>query len=203
MGKKLITGLVILAVALAVFFATSYYYTHGEMTAKEQSQILMEKIKTVTKLVTVEGYFSEIYDYEDYWNYDISLFRKKALIRVKAKVSVGYDLTKMSIEAIPEKKLLIISDLPDPSIISIDHDLDYYDITEGTFNSFSEEDYTMMNRNAKDKIRQTAISSDLFLAAEEQSNNMLDLIKFMVEGAGWQLQFKPRGGILKVDTLQN
>jgi Protein of unknown function (DUF4230) len=202
MGRKLIVGLVIIIVALAVFFATKYYYTVGEVTAEEQSQVLMEKIKTVAKLVTVEGYFSEIYDYKDYWNYDISPFRKKALIRVKAKVSVGYDLTKMSIEAIPEQKLLIISDLPDPSIISIDHDLDYYDITEGTFNSFSEKDYTMMNRNAKDKIRQTAISSDLFLAAEEQSNKMLDLVKFMVEGAGWQLQFKPRGGFLKIDTLQ-
>ncbi len=203
MGRKVFTGVLIIIVALAVFFATSYYYTLGEVTAKEQSVILMEKIKTVTKLVTVEGYFSEIYDYEDYWNYDISPFRKKALIRVKAKVSVGYDLTKMSIEAIPEKKLLIISDLPDPSIISIDHDLDYYDITEGTFNSFSEDDYTMLNKNAKEKVRQTAIASNLFLAAEEQSNNMLDLIKFMVEGAGWQLQFKPRGGLFPMDTLQN
>ena len=61
----------------------------------EQSQVLMEKIKTVAKLVTVEGYFSEVYDYQDYWNYDVSMFRKKALIRVKAKVSVGYDLSKM------------------------------------------------------------------------------------------------------------
>ena len=201
MGKKIIAGLAIIAVALAVFFATSYYYTIGEVTAEEQSHILMEKIKTVAKLVTVEGYFSEVYDYEDYWSYDISPFRKKALIRVKAKVSVGYDLTKMSIEAIPEKKLLIISDLPDPTIISIDHDLDYYDITEGTFNTFSEKDYTMLNRNAKEKIRQAAVSSDLFLAAEAQSNNMLDLVKFMVEGAGWELKFKPR--TIEADPLQN
>lgn len=203
MGKKLAIGIVIIAVALVSYFATRYYYTFGEVTAEEQSQVLMEKIKTVAKLVTVEGYFSELYNHEDYWNYDISLFRKKALIRVKAKVSVGYDLTKMSIEAIPEQKLLILSDLPDPSIISIDHDLDYYDITEGTFNSFSEADYNMMNKNAKETIRQKAISSDLFLAAEKQSNNMLDLIKFMVEGAGWQLQFRTRIDALSIDTLQN
>ena len=203
MGKKIIFGLLLIVVALSVFFATSYYYKIGEVTAEEQSQVLMEKIKTVAKLVTVEGYFSEVYDYEDYWSYDIGPFRKKALIRVKAKVSVGYDLTKMKVEALPEKKLLIISNLPDPSIISIDHDLDYYDITEGTFNTFSESDYTMLNRNAKAKIRQAAESSDLFLAAEAQSNNMLDLVKFMVEGAGWELQFKPRGEIIQVDTFQN
>lgn len=203
MGKKIIIGLVMVMIALSVFFATSYYYTIGEVTAEEQSQVLLEKIKTVAKLVTVEGYFSEVYDYKDYWSYDLSPFRKKALIRVKAKVSVGYDLSKMSIEAIPEQKLLIISNLPDPSIISIDHDLDYYDITEGTFNTFSEKDYTMLNKNAKEKIRQTAISSDLFLAAEQQSNNMLDLVKFMVEGAGWQLEFKPKGDSFPTDALQN
>ena len=203
MGKKIIFGLLVIVVAAAVFFATSYYYTVGQVTAEEQSQVLMEKIKTVAKLVTVEGYFSEVYDYEDYWSYDISPFRKKALIRVKAKVSVGYDLTKMKVEALPEQKLIMISNLPDPSIISIDHDLDYYDITEGTFNTFSESDYTRLNRNAKDKIRQAAENSDLFLAAEAQSNNMLDLVKFMVEGAGWQLQFKPRGELIHVDTLQN
>ena len=203
MGKKIILGLLVIVVAAAVFFATSYYYTVGQVTAEEQSQVLMEKIKTVAKLVTVEGYFSEVYDYEDYWSYDISPFRKKALIRVKAKVSVGYDLTKMKVEALPEQKLIMISNLPDPSIISIDHDLDYYDITEGTFNTFSESDYTRLNRNAKDKIRQAAENSDLFLAAEAQSNNMLDLVKFMVEGAGWQLQFKPRGELIHVDTLQN
>lgn len=203
MGKKIIAGVIITAVALAVFFTTRYFYTAGKVTAEEQSQVLMEKIKTVAKLITVEGYFSEIYDYKDYWGYDLSPFRKKALIRVKAKVSVGYDLSKMSIEAIPEKKLLIISDLPDPAIISIDHDLDYYDITEGSFNSFSEADYSMMNRNAKEKIRQAAVSSDLLLAAEEQGNKMLGLVKFMVEGAGWQLQFKPRGGLFPADSLQN
>ena len=65
MGKKIIFGLVVIVVAAAVFFATSYYYTVGQVTAEEQSQVLMEKIKTVAKLVTVEGYFSEVYDYQD------------------------------------------------------------------------------------------------------------------------------------------
>ena len=203
MGKKLIVGLIIIAVAFAIFFATRFYYKMGETTVQEQSQVLMESVKAVAKLITVEGYFSEIYDYEDYPEYDFGLFGKKALIRVKAKVSVGYDLTAMRVDAIPEKKLLIISDLPDPAIISIDHELDYYDITEGFFTSFTEEEYTMMNRNAKEKVRKAALSSDLFLAAEEQSNKMHDLMKFMVEGAGWQLQFQPRGGAIQVDTLKN
>lgn len=192
MLKKIIIGVGLIALLAGVFYGTRYYYTWSDVTAEETSQVLLEKIKTVAKLVTVEGYFSEVYSYEDYWKYDIGLFQKRALIRVKGKVSVGYDLAKMDIEALPLEKTLIISNLPDPEIISIDHDLDYYDITEGTFNSFTTSDYNKMNKNAKAKIRDQAGQSDIFLAAEKQSNNMLDLIRFMVEGAGWKLQFKPR-----------
>lgn len=202
MFRKTLIGIGVIVLLVAVFMGTRYYYTIGEVTSEEKSQILMEKIKTVAKLVTVEGYFSEVYSYEDYWGYDISLFQKKALIRVKAKVSVGYDLTKMNIEARPLEKTLVISNLPDPEIISIDHDLDYYDLSEGTFNSFSKDDYNKMNTNSKEKIRKQVGKSDIFLAAEKQSNDMLDLIRFMVEGAGWNLVFVPRGGMIEVDTLK-
>jgi len=194
MGKKILALLGILALIAGVFYGTRKYYTFDDVTSEEKSQVLIEKIKTVAKLVTVEGYFSEVYSYEDYWKYDIGLFQKRALIRVKGKASVGYDLTKMKVEALPLEKTLIISNLPDPEIISIDHDLDYYDITEGTFNSFTKEDYNKMNKNAKNIIKEQVGKSDIFLAAEKQSNDMFDLIQFMVEGAGWKLQYEPRGG---------
>lgn len=202
MGRKILSILGILALIIAVFYGTRQYYTWGTVSSEEKSQVLLEKIKTVAKLVTVEGYFSEVYSYQNYWKYDIGLFQKRALIRVKGKVSVGYDLTKMNIEALPDEQTLVISNLPDPEIISIDHDLDYYDITEGTFNSFTKEDYNKMNNNAKEKIREQVGKSDIFLAAEKQSNDMLDLIRFMVEGAGWTLQFEPRGGVIELDTLK-
>ena len=41
------------------------------------TQVLLERIEEVTKLVTVEGHISEIYDYKDYYGYDWSIFRKK------------------------------------------------------------------------------------------------------------------------------
>lgn len=202
MGRKLLLGIGLLALLVAVFWGTKKYYTLNQLNAKEQSQVLVEKIKAVAKLVTVEGHFSEVYSYEDYWQYDYSPFRKKALIRVRAKVSVGYDLKQMSIEARPEEKLVLISNLPDPEILSIDHDLDYYDITEGSFNSFSKEDYNRMNKNAKEKIREQANGGDLFIAAEKQSDNMLEMVRFMVEGAGWRLQYLPRGIQSPSDSLK-
>ncbi len=180
----------------ASFYGWQYYQNWKTIKTEEEARVLVEKIKTVSKLITVEGSFSEIYDYKDYWGYDLSPFRKKALVRVNAKVSVGYDLNQMKVEAFPTEKRIVISNLPDPEILSIDHDLDYYDLSEGTFNSFSTEDYNKINTNAKAEIEKKALESDLFLVAEEQSDNMLEMIGVMVESIGWELEYREREGLV-------
>lgn len=197
MIKRLLLLLGLLGLCFGVFWATKYYYTWDATTVEEQSVVLKNRIETVAKLVTVEGYFSEVYDYKDYWGYDFSPFRKKALVRVKAKVSVGYDLEQMKIESFPAQKKIVISNLPDPQILSIDHDLDYYDLSQGTFNSFSAEDYNKINSTAKELIESQAQRSDLFLTAEAQSQEMLEMIRFMVEGSGWRLEYEPREVLLE------
>ncbi|MEL6638502.1 MAG: DUF4230 domain-containing protein [Bacteroidota bacterium] len=193
MIKRILLLVAMLALLFGVFWGTRYYYTWDAVSEEERSTVLLERIKTVAKLVTVEGYFSEVYDYKSYWGYDFSPFRKKALVRVKARVSVGYDLDQMKIEAQADRKRILISNLPDPEIISIDHDLDYYDLTQGTFNNFTPQDYNKINASAKELIEKQARSSDLFITAEEQSNEMLEMIRFIVEGSGWTLEFVPRG----------
>ncbi|NTW34279.1 MAG: DUF4230 domain-containing protein, partial [Bacteroidetes bacterium] len=72
---------------------------------------------------------------------DVSFFTKKALIRVKARILAGFDFEKVKISVDEKSKTVTISNIPPPQILSMEHDLDYYDITEGIFNSFSTEDY--------------------------------------------------------------
>jgi stalled ribosome alternative rescue factor ArfA len=60
--------------------------------------------------------------------------------------------------------------------------LDYYDISEGLFSSFTPEDYTRINQRAKDLIRDNAMKSSLLSEADAQGAKMLDLVRFMVEG---------------------
>lgn len=191
MTRKIIIGIGLTAVLIAGFWIGRSLYRQREAeTAQVQSQVLLERIENVAKLITVEGYFSEIYDFKDYWRFDWAPFQRKALLRVKAKVSVGYDLSKMEVKARPEEKLIVISNLPDPEILSIDHDLDYYDISEGVFTSFKAADYTRMSQGAKAAIEQQALKSDLLLSAEKQAGDLLDLMRFMVESAGWRLEFE-------------
>ena len=191
--RKIVPILVVAVLALLLGgWLTNSFFSFTKTHTRANADVLLERIQTVTKLVTVEGYFSEIYSHEDYSSFDISPFRKKALLRVKAKASVGFDLSEMKVEAFPESGKIVISNLPDPKILSMDHDVDYYDIQEGTFNSFSARDYTEINRKAKEYIRQIAESdeSGLLLAAEEQMNNIQQTIEIMIETAGWEVEYK-------------
>lgn len=175
--------------ALGFWVARSWYRQPEKVKTTEDATVILEKIKTVAKLVTVEGYFTELYNYKDYYAYDWWIFRKKALIRVQAKVSAGYDLNNLAFDVLPEQNLLVIRNIPDSAqIISIDHQLDYYDLSEGTFNSFSESDYNKMNKNARKFIEEKALQSDLLRRASEQGIEMLQVIRFMAESAGWRVQ---------------
>jgi len=179
---------------LAVFALggwASYQYFSARSKPVEDSTVLLEKIQAVTKLIAVEGQFSEVYNYSEYQGYFSLFWDKKVLVRVRATVSAGYDLERLHLEADPKAKVVRMSALPAPQILSIDHTLDYYDISEGLFASFSPEDYNRINQRAKDLIRDQALKSNLLPAARDQAAKMLDLIRFMVETAGWRLEIEP------------
>lgn len=201
MIKKLLFVLGLVLFFLLGLWVSRYVYHWADLQKEETSEVLLERVQTVAKLITVEGYFSEVYDYKDYYGYNLSLFRKKALIRVKAKVSVGYDLSQVEFKARPDEKVIIVSNLPDPEILSIDHDLDYYDISEGVFNSFSPQDYTQLNQRAKQYIEERAKESDLLQSAQNQGEQILDMMRFMVEQSGWQMEYRKRSNLLDVDKL--
>jgi len=151
-------------------------------------RILMERVRKVAKLITVEGEFSNIHEYNDsYWS-DVSFFRKKALIKVQARVSMGYDLKKATFEVDGDNKVLRVRNLPDPEVLSIDHDLQYYDIQEGAFNSFTEEELSSIGVVAKRKLRQEALEGPLMQQAKEEGLESLEIIQLLVEQAGWRFE---------------
>lgn len=185
--------LFLLAIAAMVFFGyrlNKWFDLKMETQVEEDATVLMEKIQMASKLITVEGFFSEIYDYQDYYGYDFSMFRKKALLRVKAKVSIGYDLSSMKIETDAATKTVILSEIPPAELLSLEHDLDYYDLQEGIFNTFTKADYNKLNANAKDFIRQKAQESELFDQANLKKNALFEMMRLLTESSGWQLKIE-------------
>lgn len=188
MTKNILYTLLVILIFLAGFFTSSWISNFKNKQTNEEKEIFIDQIKQVSKLVTVEGYFSEMYSYKDYYyNLDWWPFRKKALIRVKAKVSMGVDLTKMKITTEEQSRTITLSQIPPPSIISIDHDIDYYDLQEGTFNSFTTEDYNKLNANVKGYIEKIALQSGLPQQAVLQKNIVIENFKFLAQSSDWHL----------------
>ena len=193
MSKRiLLIGAVALAFVLGGWFVYRYLAQPSKPT--ESATILLEKIRKVMKLTTVEGEFSEIYSYNEYSGYFTWFWDKKALVRVNATVAAGYDLTNLKMEADSVTHTLRIGPLPEPQILSIDHTLEYYDVSTGVFTGFSPEDYNRMNQRAKDLIREQAMKSNLLPSAKEQGDQIFDVIRFMAESTGWQVVILPAGG---------
>ncbi|WP_235298820.1 DUF4230 domain-containing protein [Portibacter marinus] len=187
--KYLVVLVLLLVIGLGMWkFGGVGLFKAPEANVISSKEIILERMEKVNKLITLEAYYSEVYPHKDYYYYDISPFRKKALIRVKAKVSVGYDFQDIHMEANDETKTVTIYGLPNPEILSIDHDLDYYDISEGTFNSFTASDYNKLNADAKSFIRSSAeANAALFEEADEKKEELLDMFRWMLSAAGWEL----------------
>jgi len=209
MKKAIVLLLVLSAFGLGIFL-TWQFTKPVERISIEESTVLLQQVRKVFKLVTVEGELMETYKGGDIKNLTFYVpfpmsypAQKQAIIQVSGKVLVGFDMKQMQVDANPEKQQIILSNLPEPEILSIDHELSYYNIEESWFNTFTASDYTKLNKEAKEKLREAALQGELFQQAEEQGNQLIEVIRFMVESTGWQLVYEEKVGLTPIDSLWN
>ena len=155
--------------------------------ASGDSTIVIEKIRKVLKLITVEGNFTELMKYQDFDYVDFPGFRKDAIIRVNAKVSVGFNLENFKVSANEEDKTIVIQHLPKPEILSIDSDIKFENLSSELFTNFSEQELTKLNSLGKEKIRQKALNAEIIKQAEEQKQDLFDLIFYMAKQNGYKI----------------
>lgn len=195
--RRIFTFILLLVVGLLVFFLTKAFYAPAEPTEEISSTVLLERVRPVLKLVTVEGDFSELYTYRSSdatfdWMKRFSPFQKKAILRVKGRASVGYDLEGLDLRIDEESRTVTLMGMGKPNLLSLEHDVDYFDIEAGTFTSFSAADHTRINAQAKELIRGKVPSSGLYEAAEAQRNEMLMVLRSVIENSGWHFELGER-----------
>ena len=157
-----------------------------------QSTVLMEKIRKVWKLITVEGEFAEIYHYENTKERFMSMVssNKKAVLLINANAYVGFDLSQIRMEAITEKKTIKLTEFPEPQVLSLETDLRYYDKKEGLFNKFDSSDLTEVSSKAKDHVLEKIPESGLLDTARSEALEAVLLVQNIVETIGWSLDYQ-------------
>lgn len=183
-------GLILGGISMYWLFSLFRKKQRKEITT-HQSTVLLEKIRSVCKLISVEGDFAEVYKYENTRERFMSLLssKKKALIVIKAKAQIGYDLNKILMHADTGKRKIILSNFPEPEVLSIEPDLEFYDIKNGLFNTFTPDDLTSLNTEAKKHIREKIPESGLMETAKKEALQSVLLIEKIVETIGWKLDY--------------
>ena len=188
---ELFLGLLLGAMTMYWFYALFTRKRRKDQT-EHQSTVILEKIRSVCKLISVEGDFAEIYRYENRREHFGNLFssKKKALIVVHAKAHMGYDFKKLEITSDPKRKTVYLKQFPQPEILSIEPELEFYDIRNGIFNAFTPEDMTALNREAKAQIREKIPESGLMDSARHEAIEAILVMEKIVETIGWKLNFE-------------
>jgi hypothetical protein len=185
--KKVLVGAVI-ALASVLIYKSCTDSNSNKKLLKENSMLIEQQIKNVSKLVVTEGHFAEVYNYADSKELFGPLITadKKALVVVNADVTVAYDLSKIEFEIVEADKTLFIKNLPDPEV-EINPDFEYYDVTADYLNQFEAADYNTIKRNVNASLLKKVNASSL--KSNAQNRLLSELSKFLVltNSMGWTL----------------
>ena len=200
--RKILFGVLI---TLIVVFTFRYCENHNsEKSRIEEASALIEKqIKNVGKLVVTEGTFSQVFTYNDSKKFYLDIFsaKKKALIVINAKVSIAYDLRKLETEIDSENHVITITSIPEEEI-SINPDIEYYDVTQDYLNQFDADDYNKIKNKVTKSIQQKIDASDLKTNASNRLITELSNIYILTRSLGWKLIYKDQE-IKEMDEFEN
>jgi len=187
---EILIGLILGAILTYWVYSLFRIKKRKEIT-HHQSTVLVEKIKSVYKLVSVEGDFAEIYRYEQTKDQLLSLFKtkKKALVIVNARIQIGYDLTKIMMHADEDRKKIILSNFPEPEVLSLTPELEFYDIRNDLFYQFTPDDLTQITKEAKQNLLNKIPKSGLMDQARKEALEAVLLVEKIVETIGWSLDY--------------
>jgi hypothetical protein len=199
--RKFLFGVLITVVVL---FSFKYCGNKKEdkIVLQESSTLIQEQLKNVSKLIVTEGHFSEVFNYKnskeilgDYWTSD-----KKALVVVNAEAIIAYDLSKIEYNINESTKTLQILSIPKEEI-TINPDLEYYDIQSDFLNPFEAKDYNAIKEIVNESLLQKIEKSTLKTNAKNRLISELSKFYILTNSMGWTLKYNETS-ILKLEELQ-
>ena len=190
--RKTLFGVII---TLVVLFTLKYCEDkkEEEITLKENSALIQEQLKNVSKLVVTEGHFTEVFTYKNSKAIfgDLMESKKKAIVVVNADVTVSYDLSKIEYRIIESTKTLQVISIPKEEL-KISPDFEYYDIQEEYFNQFEAKDYNIIKETVKKQLMKKIEASDLKTNAQNRLLSELSKFYIVTNSLGWTLKYNEK-----------
>ena len=195
--------LYVLILVLVVMFGYRYFFNDKEqITLHENTALIQEQIRNVSKLVVTEGHFSQVFTYKNSKAVFANLVNveKKALVVVNADVTVSYDLSQIQYELDEATKTLRILSIPKEEI-KISPDFEYYDVTADFLNPFKADDYNKIKDKVNAQLMKKIEASNLKSNAQNRLISELSKFYILTSSLGWTLQYEGNS-IKSSDDLQ-
>ncbi|GGG19211.1 hypothetical protein GCM10011344_19770 [Dokdonia pacifica] len=203
MNRNILYG-VFVAILIVLSFRYCEFKDDDYQRLEEHSALIEKTIKNVGKLVVTEGEYAEVFTYEDSKDFylDILTATKKALVVANAKATISYDLSKVETQIDEATQTVYITHIPKPEL-TINPNLEYYDIQQDLFNPFEAEDYNVIKSRVTNTLREKIEASSLYTNAENRLITELHKIYILTNSLGWTLQYEttPITGISDFEEL--
>ena len=165
--------IVILATISVTFFVTNKFHEQELYSASG----VLEQVKDISELNTVEMYFNEIIDFKNaklFNNFQIPFTEKSFIFTVKSKVKAGVDLSSIDEGDITISGKSLLIKLPNPKITSKEI-LSYkvYDEKNGLFNEVTTEDTLKALELFEKDMEEQALSSGIIEKSKENTEHII------------------------------
>lgn len=187
--RNIFLGIVI---AFVIVFGLRYCEDRKDKreTLEANTSLIQKELKNVGKLIVTEGSYAQVFTYNDSKDlfYGLLDAQKKALIVVNAKASIAYDLSKVNTNVDEATKTVTITNIPEPEL-SINPNIQYYDITQDYLNQFTASDYNKIKSRVEKSLRKKIEASELRTNAENRLISELQKIYILTNSMGWTLKY--------------
>ena len=172
--KTMLLMLIVILATISVTFIVTNKFHEQELYSASG---VLEQVKDISELNTVEMYFNEIIDFKNaklFNNFQIPFTEKSFIFTVKSKVKAGVDFSGIDEGdiAISGKSLLI--QLPNPTITSKEI-LSYkvYDEKNGLFNEVTTEDTLKALELFEKDMEEQALGSGIIEKSKENTEHII------------------------------
>lgn len=190
--RNILLGIVI---AFVIVFGLRYCENKKENREilEANTALIQKELKNVGKLIVTEGSYAQVFTYNDSKDLMYGLFdaRKRALIVVNAKATIAYDLSKVKTDIDETTKTVTITNIPEPEL-SINPNIQYYDVTQDYLNQFTASDYNKIKSRVEKSLKKKIEASELRTNAENRLISELQKIYILTNSMGWTLKYNSK-----------
>lgn len=185
---------IFLGIVIAFVIVFGLRYCENKKDNREileaNTALIQKELKNVGKLIVTEGSYAQVFTYNDSKDLLYGMFdaRKKALVVVNAKASIAYDLSKVNTTVDETTKTVTITNIPEPEL-SINPNIEYYDVTQDYLNQFSASDYNKIKQRVEKSLRKKIEASELRTNAQNRLVSELQKIYILTNSMGWTLEY--------------